>query len=206
MSAGILKYFRQARSPIEEAGPSSLQTPPGIVELLYINIIIIKAKIAYLTVEQESDCDEDVDEAGPTTKRPRHEPESDDIASYIDKSISSATKYSLLTGHFKPEADYKFPKGNKGRTFQYQWLSRFDWLRYSKQANGGFCPPCCLFAKSGYQDSSPGILVSRPLTKFCTALESLRKLLKKVITRKQLPKQKSFSRWLQINNLVFNNN
>ena len=46
---------------------------------------------------------------------------------------------------------------------------------YSKQDNGGYCLPCALFARSGYHGSSPGVLVSRPLTVFNKALEMLRK-------------------------------
>ena len=43
---------------------------------------------------------------------------------------------------------------------------------YSRQENGGFCLPCVLF---GYRGSDPGVLVSRPLTTFGKALESLHK-------------------------------
>ena len=46
---------------------------------------------------------------------------------------------------------------------------------YSKQENDGYCLPCALFATSGYHGSSPGVLVSRPLTVFNKALEMLRK-------------------------------
>ena len=90
-------------------------------------------------------------------------------------SISANTRYSLLTNHFQPSADYNFPKGASGRSFQYQWLQSFPWLVYSKQEDGGFCLPCVLFASAGYRRSSPGVLVSRPLTVFKKALEMLRK-------------------------------
>ena len=68
-----------------------------------------------------------------------------------------------------------FPKGSKGRTFQFQWLKSFTWLVYSKQTNGGFCLPYILFAPSGYCGSYPGVLVTHPLTNFKKALEMLRK-------------------------------
>ena len=122
---------------------------------------------------------------------PRH----NDIASYIGQTrpLSPATKYDLLQNHFSPGADYRFPKStNGGRTFQYQWLVRYPWLRYSQQANGGFCLPCCLFANSAYQGSSPGILVSRPLTRFATALASFRNHAQKDYHKESVVKAEEF--------------
>ena len=100
-----------------------------------------------------------------------------DVAAYIGDSarISDDRKYQLLVKHFKPCPDYKFPKGAYGRTFQYQWLQHFQWLVYSKQENGGFCLPCVLFATFGYNQSTLGVLVRRPLTAFSKALELFRK-------------------------------
>ena len=51
----------------------------------------------------------------------------------------------------------------------------FPWLVYNKQKNGGYCLPCVVFASTGYQGSTPGVLVSRPLTTLNKALELLRK-------------------------------
>ena len=81
----------------------------------------------------------------------------------------------LLKNHFEPPPDYKFPKGAvNNRSFQYKWLLNFQpWLVYSKEANGGYCLPCVLFATSStsYHGSDPGILVTRPLINFGKALE-----------------------------------
>ena len=119
-------------------------------------------------------CISDEDDSIPAPKRQNisivtSENPHSDVASFM--SFSSDTKYNLLMNHFKPGVNYSFPKGSKGRSFQYQWLLKFLWLVYSKQANGGFCLSCVLFASSGYQGSHPGMLVSQPLTKFVKALE-----------------------------------
>ena len=98
------------------------------------------------------------------------------LASFVgSRFLSADCKYNLLVNHFKPGADYSFPKTTSGRAFQYRWLVQFPWLAYSKQENGGFCLPCILFASSEYHGSDPGVLVSRPLTAFAKALELFRK-------------------------------
>ena len=95
-----------------------------------------------------------------------------EVASFVgSRFLSADCKYNLLVNHFKPGADYSFPKSTSGCAFQYRWLVQFPWLAYSKQENGGFCLPCVLFASSGYHGSDPGVLVSRPLTAFAKALE-----------------------------------
>ena len=99
-----------------------------------------------------------------------------DVASFVgSRFLSADCKYNLLVNHFKPGADYSFPKSTSGRAFQYRWLIQFPWLAYSKKENGGFCLPCVLFASSGYHGSDPGVLVSRLLTAFAKALELFRK-------------------------------
>ena len=90
------------------------------------------------------------DSIPPAPKRPLIDsaPECRDVARYVQSSvhISDAEKYQLLTDPFKPGANYKFPKRDNGRAFQYRWLELHPWLAYSKQENGGFCIPCVLFA------------------------------------------------------------
>ena len=94
---------------------------------------------------------------------------------FLNSQSNSAERYHLLTSHFQPPPGYSFPKGANGRSFQHRWLQAYPWLVYSKQENDGYCLPCALFATSGYHGSSPGVLVSRPLTVFNKALEMLRK-------------------------------
>ena len=102
-------------------------------------------------------------------------PHFDDVASFVGtRNISDEGKYNLLVNHFKPGADYTFPRCPNGRAFQHKWLQNYPWLVYSKQENGGFCLPCSLFAASAYHGSDPGVLVNRPMTKFKKALELIR--------------------------------
>ena len=113
----------------------------------------------------------------PACKRPALESSGpcDDAAQFISSCSTNAERYYLLTNPFHPPPDYNFPRGEKGRTFQYRWLQSFPWLVYSKQKNGGYCLPCVVFASTGYQGSNPGVVVSRSLTAFNKALELLRK-------------------------------
>ena len=90
-----------------------------------------------------------------------------DILSYIDLSLDNKTdntKYQLIVDHFMPTVTYKFPKAANGRSFQYKWLTRYPWLRYSEKADGGFCLACVLFSHSSNFRSDPGVLVKTPLT------------------------------------------
>ena len=59
------------------------------------------------------------------------------------------------------------------RYFQHSWLQRFNWLVYSREANGGFCLPCMLFGQAT-DNMDVGVLVTRPLTNFRKALDDLK--------------------------------
>ena len=48
--------------------------------------------------------------------------DSDDVASYIGRSVSDADKYWLLKHHFQPDVEDKFPKASNWRSFQHKWL------------------------------------------------------------------------------------
>ena len=112
----------------------------------------------------------------PTAKQPAaSSSQCTDVAEFVGTRISSADRYQLLVSHFKPGANYSFPKSSSGRKFQYRWIVQYPWLVISRHVNGGFCLPCALFAQSGYHGSDPGILVSHPLTMFTKALELFHK-------------------------------
>ena len=76
--------------------------------------------------------------------------------------------------------DYKFPNHNSGgqkRSFQLNWLDKYNGLTYSESTNGGYCLFCVLF---GHCHSNPamqqlGILINTPLTNFKKAIENLNK-------------------------------
>ena len=122
------------------------------------------------TVQEDVISDEE--SSGPPVAK-RHALATSDcteIASFVDCThLSSESKYNLVSNHFKPSADFAFPKSTNGRAFEHQWLVQFPCLVYSKQENGGFCLPCVLFASSGYRGTDPGVLVNRPLTAFTKA-------------------------------------
>ena len=78
--------------------------------------------------------------------------------------LSNGQRYKLLKEHYRPRADFKFPKTFNNRcytSFQYRWLEKYSWLVYSKVADGGFCKFCALFSKNR---ESLGVLVNKPFT------------------------------------------
>ena len=90
----------------------------------------------------------------------------------VDKTDDK--KYQLIVDHFVPDATFKFPKDtNSGRSFQYRWLAKYPWLRYSEKADGGFCLACVLFFHSSNFCSDPRVLVNTALTDFKRALGKL---------------------------------
>ena len=48
-----------------------------------------------------------------------------EVASFVGStSLSADCRYNLLMNHFKPGANFSFPKSNStGRSFQYRWLT-----------------------------------------------------------------------------------
>ena len=98
-----------------------------------------------------------------------------DIADFSKRRTTDHEKYHFITNHSSPDLLYKFPRASSGRTFQYQWLVKYPWLRYSKKENGGFCLPCVMFSRCRNFHAGPGVLVSTPLTNFKKALEALGK-------------------------------
>lgn len=60
------------------------------------------------------------------------------------------------------------------RSFQYSWLTNYEWLTYSKSSDGALCKYCLLFGKGTSYNTDVGNLVSRPLKKLKKALESIK--------------------------------
>ncbi len=132
--------------------------------------------LSYWFIGDESDDEQS--NSPPAAKRPAlsSTPDVDDVAGFVGTQIRTADqRYNLLVNHFKPGADYSFPKYANGRSFQLRWLQKHPWLVYSKKENGGFCLPCVLFASSGYHGCDPGVLVNRPSITFSKAIEIFRK-------------------------------
>ena len=102
---------------------------------------------------------------------------STDIGDFVRSGgdVTDHDKYQLTVNLFAPAPSYNFQQTTGGRSFQYSWLVKYPWLRYSEQDNGGYCLPCVLFARSTNLRSDPGMLVKNPLPNFQKALEFLNK-------------------------------
>lgn len=73
-----------------------------------------------------------------------------DIGLYLTEisDLSDVLKLGLLTNHWTPPRNYKFPvyhAQNRSRHFNMEWLRTYQWLVYSPSAGGAFCAPCVLF-------------------------------------------------------------
>ena len=65
------------------------------------------------------------------------------------RSFSSARKFSILTNHFKPNSNFKFPSrflDGCQRSCKYSYLQQNPYFVYSREQDGLFCLPCVLFA------------------------------------------------------------
>ena len=81
------------------------------------------------------------------------------------KSLNQAEKLNVLTNHYKPGADFAFPKvfmNGCNRSFQRAWLEKYPWLVYSEECDGGFSLPCIFFSTH----AQVGILVNTPFIRW----------------------------------------
>ena len=65
------------------------------------------------------------------------------------RCLSSTRKYSILSNHFRPTINFKFPSrflDGCQRSCQFSYLDKNPWFVYSKEEDGIFCLPCVLFA------------------------------------------------------------
>lgn len=66
------------------------------------------------------------------------------------RSLPPEKKYLILTKHFRPGANFKFPSrylDGCNRSCQYKYLQENPWFVYSRVEDGLFCLPCVLFAR-----------------------------------------------------------
>ncbi|GBL85915.1 hypothetical protein AVEN_63229-1 [Araneus ventricosus] len=65
-----------------------------------------------------------------------------------DTVVDDAMKKQLIEeGFWQPGIEYKFPQLSKdNRSFQFNWLNRFNWLAYSEKEEGAYCKFCAIFA------------------------------------------------------------
>ena len=75
-----------------------------------------------------------------------------DIANFEDTlNLDESTKYRILTGHFHPDDDFKFPQQFQhgcNRALNIDWLKKHPFLVYSKSKNSLFCLPYALFSEN----------------------------------------------------------
>ena len=86
-----------------------------------------------------------------------------------ERDLTDSEKFFLLNHHFVPGNSYQFPAhtfGKQSRCFQRNWLTKYNGLVYSQEADGGYCKFCVLFAQRETSVQSFGTLVNRPLTNF----------------------------------------
>ena len=95
------------------------------------------------------------------------------------QSLTNNEKYELISDTWKPDKNFAFPvttEGTRPKRFQYQWLTSFTWLAYSKHLNGAFCIPCILFGNQcGHNSTKLVKLFKSPLTYWTSALTKLKK-------------------------------
>ena len=135
--------------------------------------------------------------APPPPKVPRLEPSLSmamDIAEFRKReNVADHEKYQFINHHFSPDMKYKFPKSSTtGRSFQYQWLVRYTWLKYSEQEDGGYCLPCVMFYASKNFRAQAGVLVSYAFTNFKHAIETFKKHEQKDYHKEAVVKMESF--------------
>ncbi|GBM31874.1 hypothetical protein AVEN_183281-1 [Araneus ventricosus] len=65
-----------------------------------------------------------------------------------DTVVDDAMKKQLIEeGFWHPGMEYKFPQSSKdNRSFQFNWLNRFNWLAYNEKEGGAYCKLCVIFA------------------------------------------------------------
>ena len=91
------------------------------------------------------------------------------------QKLTDHEKLILLTKHFIPRRNYKFPPrlvSGRNRHFQQSWLDQYNGLVYSETENGRFCKYCVLFATES-PSMELGVFVNRPLIDFKRATEKL---------------------------------
>ncbi|CAH1100927.1 unnamed protein product [Psylliodes chrysocephalus] len=100
-----------------------------------------------------------------------------DIGNFLNKHLDDYTKYQLLSNHWQPKDDYKFPYSShliKGkevkRYFGHKYLSKYPWLVFSPAKQGLFCKYCPFFATGGVGRGQKAVplqkLVTKPLINF----------------------------------------
>ncbi|XP_008182934.1 52 kDa repressor of the inhibitor of the protein kinase-like [Acyrthosiphon pisum] len=77
--------------------------------------------------------------------------EDNDIGYCFGKNLCDEIKFKLLTAHWSPDENYKFPittNRKKNLKFQLGWIKRFPWVVYSRIGEqGAVCKYCAIFGR-----------------------------------------------------------
>ena len=86
-----------------------------------------------------------------------------DIHHYAGKALNIEDKIYAMENAWKPYQSYNFPKNAKGKRFQHNWLTDYNWLLYSPAVEGAYCKMCALFGNAtGERNSVAGQLIAKP--------------------------------------------
>ncbi|KAL4120679.1 hypothetical protein QTP88_013327 [Uroleucon formosanum] len=104
--------------------------------------------------------------------------EDNDIGYCFGKNVCDEIKFKLLTDHWSPDENYKFPITThlkKNLKFQLGWIKRFPWVVYSRIGEqGAVCKYCAIFdrefgGKGSHQKLNT--LVVKPFNNWKKAIE-----------------------------------
>ncbi|GBM90555.1 hypothetical protein AVEN_52960-1 [Araneus ventricosus] len=78
-------------------------------------------------------------------------------------------KQIIAERFWQPGIEYKFPQSSKdNRSFQVNWLNRFNWLAHSEKEEGAYCKFCVIFA---HDLNVQQTFISKLRKKYRTAIE-----------------------------------
>ncbi|KAL4122845.1 hypothetical protein QTP88_015112 [Uroleucon formosanum] len=104
--------------------------------------------------------------------------EDNDIGYCFGKNVCDEIKFKLLTDHWSPDKNYKFPITThlkKNLKFQLGWIKRFPWVVYSRIGEQGtVCKYCAIFGREfGGKGSHQKLntLVVKPFNNWKKAIE-----------------------------------
>ncbi|KAL4085322.1 hypothetical protein QTP88_027181 [Uroleucon formosanum] len=104
--------------------------------------------------------------------------EDNDIGYCFGKNVYDEIKFKLLTDHWSPDENYKFPITThlkKNLKFQLGWIKRFPWVVYSRIGEqGAVCKYCAIFGREfGGKGSHQKLntLVVKPFNNWKKAIE-----------------------------------
>ncbi len=147
------------------------------------NCCTTSATAVLTSVELEAQITPEVEIVMPSTST-KHISVSD-IGLYVAKTkdtkarvTSDNERYHILTSAWIPSEKDSFPRRADHRSFQYGWLSRYQWMVYSREHDGVFCKNCAVFAvemvgKGCHQKL--GGLVTKPFDNWKHATETFDK-------------------------------